>query len=247
MADTRFSREDYAQHARVTRTWVEAPIDLDASLRAVLRKAAALLSEAANRASGCKREDFEAAMRDGEGCPYGGQLDGCPFGYPGCVCSDEWILLETDDFASLYALARREARYGHKLAQRSADRLRWRGIDTAPAGEVVMLYGDGVWDIGRPGDLGSLPFATHWLPLPKPPGMTPTPEPGAPQQDGSHHAAQRPSGGPMMEHDGAGCGGIITADTTDDDMRARGFSEQAIREVREFQAFLVARKHGEPE
>lgn len=45
----------------------------------------------------------------------------------------------------------------------------------------------------------------------------------------------------MREHDGAGCGGIITADTTDDDMRARGFSEQAIREVREFQAFLVAR------
>uniref|UniRef100_A0A6M3K999 Uncharacterized protein n=2 Tax=viral metagenome TaxID=1070528 RepID=A0A6M3K999_9ZZZZ len=44
-----------------------------------------------------------------------------------------------------------------------------------------------------------------------------------------------------MEHDGAGCGGIITTNTSDDDMRARGFSEAAIREVRDFQAFLVAR------
>jgi hypothetical protein len=44
-----------------------------------------------------------------------------------------------------------------------------------------------------------------------------------------------------MEHDGRGCGGIVTLDTTDDDMRARGYSEAAITEVREFQAFLTAR------
>lgn len=44
-----------------------------------------------------------------------------------------------------------------------------------------------------------------------------------------------------MEHDGAGCGGIISTDTTDDDLRQRGFSEEAIQEVRDFQAFLIAR------
>jgi len=44
-----------------------------------------------------------------------------------------------------------------------------------------------------------------------------------------------------MEHDGKCCGGIITEDTTDDDLRARGFSDASIKEIHIFREFLTAR------
>ena len=37
------------------------------------------------------------------------------------------------------------------------------------------------------------------------------------------------------------CGGVISDNTTDEDMRARGFTEVAIEEVRCFERFLQAR------
>lgn len=40
------------------------------------------------------------------------------------------------------------------------------------------------------------------------------------------------------------CGGIVTPNTSDEELRKRGFTEEGVREIRSFLAYLVAKKEG---
>jgi len=99
-----------------------------------------------------------------------------PVGYqPGTTMGDGTVLWMDDtimrhgDTPEDFACDTKRPLYAHPQASEPSG---WRPIETAPKDEPIILYAEGVWDIGRLDAVSTFPFATHWMPLPASPHET---------------------------------------------------------------------------